>query len=81
MGKTTVRIGSYEIQDAELSAPDTSCGHNTLRIPCQSDPELCMQLDGWDDHTSIPATLDGCQRTLYKERYDKQCDAWVLRME
>ncbi|PLR40494.1 DUF1480 domain-containing protein [Chimaeribacter coloradensis] len=80
MGKSTVKIGSYEIDDAERSAPDHT-GTNTLRIPCKSDPELCMQLDGWDDHTSIPALLDGQQSILYKEHYDKAGDAWVMRLE
>ncbi|MBS0969996.1 DUF1480 domain-containing protein [Chimaeribacter arupi] len=78
MGKTTVKIGSYEIDDAEHSASDER-GGPTLRIPCKSDPELCMQLDGWDENTSIPATLNGQQSILYKQHYDKAEDVWVMR--
>ena len=80
MGKTTVKIGSYEIDDAERSAPDEA-GSPTLRIPCKSDPELCMQLDGWDEQTSIPAILDGQQSVLYKQHYDEVGDAWVMGFE
>ncbi|SUI68243.1 Protein of uncharacterised function (DUF1480) [Serratia marcescens] len=39
-----------------------------------------MQLDGWDEHTSIPAILDGKQSLLYKQHYDRQADAWVMRL-
>ncbi|VTP61887.1 Protein of uncharacterised function (DUF1480) [Serratia rubidaea] len=39
-----------------------------------------MQLDGWDEHTSIPATLNGKQLLLYKQHYDRQQDAWIMRI-
>jgi hypothetical protein len=57
MTKTNVRIGAFEIDDAELSGENQ--GDRTLRIPCKSDPDLCMQLDAWDAETSVPAILDG----------------------
>ena len=47
MMKTSVRIGAFEIDDAELHGE--SPGDRTLTIPCKSDPDLCMQLDAWDD--------------------------------
>lgn len=40
--KTSVRIGAFEIDDAELHGE--SPGERTLTIPCKSDPDLCMQL-------------------------------------
>lgn len=80
MGKSVIRIGSYEIDDAELSTPEAK-GGDTVHIPCKSDPDLCMQLDGWDDHTSVPAILDGRHSILYKEKYDKQKDEWIMRLE
>ena len=42
MMKTSVRIGAFEIDDAELHGE--SPGDRTLTIPCKSDPDLCMQL-------------------------------------
>lgn len=82
MGKTVVKIGSFEVDDAHLtSASERTRGKGILTIPCKSDPDLCMQLDGWDEHTSIPAVLDGKQSILYKQHYDRQTDAWVLRLE
>ncbi|EEP89636.1 hypothetical protein ykris0001_160 [Yersinia kristensenii ATCC 33638] len=39
-----------------------------------------MQLDGWDENTSIPATLDGKDTLLYKKHYDQHQDAWVMRV-
>jgi Protein of unknown function (DUF1480) len=45
MEKTVVKIRNFEVDDAVLSAP-LAKGDNTLSIPCKSDPELCMQLDG-----------------------------------
>jgi len=78
---TVVRIGQYEVHDARLSL---SASHpekpSTLSIPCDSDPELCMQLDGWDEHTSVPAYLDGEHGLLYRQHYDQQENAWVLRL-
>ncbi|CNI13498.1 Protein of uncharacterised function (DUF1480) [Yersinia frederiksenii] len=79
MGKTVVKIRNFEVDDAVLSAPQAK-GENTLSIPCKSDPDLCMQLDGWDEQTSIPATLDGKDRLLYKKHYDRHQDAWVMRV-
>lgn len=82
MGKTVVKIGSFEVDDAHLTAASEHTeGKTTLTIPCKSDPDLCMQLDGWDEHTSIPAMLDGKQSLLYKQHYDRQSDAWVMRLE
>lgn len=43
MTKTSVRIGAFEIDDAELRGE--AQGERTLSIPCKSDPDLCMQLD------------------------------------
>lgn len=76
MSKTVVKIGSFEVDDAHLHADRSG----TLSIPCKSDPDLCMQLDGWDEHTSIPAILNGKQSLLYKQHYDRQTDAWVMRL-
>ncbi|KAG1716169.1 hypothetical protein ID866_986 [Astraeus odoratus] len=50
MTKTSVRIGAFEIDDAELRGE--AQGDRTLSIPCKSDPDLCMQLDAWDADTS-----------------------------
>lgn len=78
MTKTSVRIGIFEIDDAELHGEQQ--GNRTLSIPCKSDPDLCMQLDAWDDETSIPAVLDGEHSVLYRQRYDQKSDAWVMRL-
>lgn len=78
MTKTSVRIGAFEIDDAELQGE--SQGARTLRIPCSSDPDLCMQLDAWDAETSIPAILDGEHSVLYREHYDQKSDTWVMRL-
>ena len=67
-----------EIDDAELRGDNQ--GDRTLTIPCKSDPDLCMQLDAWDADTSIPAILDGEHSVLYREHYDQQSDAWVMRL-
>ncbi|CNH44811.1 Protein of uncharacterised function (DUF1480) [Yersinia aldovae] len=79
MGKTVVKIRSFEVDDAELSSVPAK-DENTLSIPCKSDPDLCMQLDGWDEHISIPAILDGQDKLLYKKHYDQHKDAWVMRV-
>ncbi|CNE97718.1 Protein of uncharacterised function (DUF1480) [Yersinia nurmii] len=79
MRKSVLKIGSFEIDDAQIS-PQQTKGENTLSIPCKSDPDLCAQLDGWDEHTSVPALLDGKQTLLYKKHYDRHQDAWVMRM-
>ena len=76
MTKTSVRIGAFEIDDAELRGETQS--DRTLSIPCKSDPDLCMQLDAWDADTSIPAILDGEHSVLYREHYDRSTDAWVM---
>ncbi len=78
MTKTNVRIGIFEIDDAELTGGQQ--GDRTLHIPCKSDPDLCMQLDAWDDETSIPAVLNGEHSVLYRQHYDRQSDAWVMRL-
>ncbi|AUQ42937.1 DUF1480 family protein [Yersinia ruckeri] len=79
MRKSVLKIGSFEIDDAQVISPLTK-GEDTLSIPCKSDPELCTQLDGWDEHTSVPARLDGKDILLYKKHYDRHQDAWVMRM-
>lgn len=78
MAKTNVRIGAFEIDDAELHGEQQ--GERTLSIPCKSDPDLCMQLDAWDADTSVPAILDGEHSVLYRKHYDRQSDAWVMRL-
>ncbi|MDR9892368.1 YebV family protein [Pseudenterobacter timonensis] len=78
MTKTNVRIGAFEIDDAELRGEDQ--GERTLSIPCKSDPDLCMQLDAWDADTSVPAILNGEHSVLYREHYDHQTDAWIMRL-
>ena len=80
MAKSNIRIGSYEIDDAHVSTPEAK-GGDMVHIPCKSDPDLCMQLDAWDDNTSVPAILDGRHSVLYKEKYDKQNDEWIMRLE
>ncbi len=77
MAKTNVKIGAFEIDDAELSGEQP--GHRTLSIPCKSDPDLCMQLDAWDKSTSVPAVLNGEHSVLFLHAYDSKSDAWVMR--
>ncbi len=77
MTQTSVRIGGYEIDDAELYNSNQG---RTLSIPCKSDPDLCMQIDAWDEDTSIPAQLDGKDSELYRQEYDQKTDAWVMRL-
>jgi len=81
MTKTTVKIGSFEVNDAELSSGTDRTVNNILSIPCQSDPDLCKQLDGWDEGTSIPAFLDGKEHLLFRQQYDTEHDAWIMRLE
>lgn len=78
MMKTSVRIGEFEIDDAELHGE--SPGERTLTIPCKSDPDLCMQLDAWDAETSVPAILNGEHSVLFRNHYDPKSDAWVMRL-
>ncbi len=78
MGKSIVKIRQFEVDDAELSSQTK--GEHTLSIPCKSAPDLCMQLDGWDENTSIPAILDGKDTLLYKQHYDQHQDAWVMKV-
>ncbi len=81
MTTTTVQIGSFSVNDAELSNAPGQSSQNLISIPCGSDPDLCKQLDGWDDNTSVPAFLDGKEHLLFKQHYDKSADAWILRLE
>lgn len=81
MTKTTVKIGGFEVKDAELTAGTDTRSLTRLSIPCSSDPDLCKQLDGWDEHTGIPAFLDGNQHILFRQQYDKANDAWIMRLE
>ncbi|MBK4713816.1 MULTISPECIES: YebV family protein [Tenebrionibacter/Tenebrionicola group] len=78
MAKTSVRIGNFEIDDAELSSETQ--GERTLSIPCNSDPDLCMQLDAWDHESSVPALLNGEHSLLYLEHYDRSNHAWIMRI-
>lgn len=84
MGKSSLQIGSFKIDDAQLFSPESTGGPESaggkLVIPCKSDPGLCMQLDGWDDDVSVPAIVDGRDSLLYKEKYDSQNDEWVMRV-
>lgn len=48
-----VKIGRYEIIDAELDSEKLE----TVSIPCQTNPGLSYQLDGWDVETSVPAWI------------------------
>ncbi|MEG3135604.1 DUF1480 family protein [Rouxiella sp. T17] len=85
MGKSSLQIGSFKIDDAQLLSSESkggtdSEGGNKLVIPCKSDPGLCMQLDGWDDDVSVPAIVDGRDSLLYKEKYDSQNDEWIMRV-
>ncbi|QWA09008.1 DUF1480 family protein [Sodalis ligni] len=81
MTKTTVKIGSFKVDDAELTSGTNHSVENILSIPCKSDPDLCKQLDGWDEQTSIPAFLDGKEHVLYRQHYDHDNDAWIMRLE
>ena len=76
MSIVKLKIYSYEISDAVI--PDHKS--NLVCIPCDSDTDFCMQLDGWDEHTSIPATLDEKQVLLYRDRYDKENHHWVMKV-
>ncbi|RIP48877.1 DUF1480 family protein [Salmonella enterica] len=78
MMKTSVRIGAFEIDDAELHGE--SPGERTLTTPCKSDPDLCMQLDAGDAKTSFPAILNGEHSVLFRTHYDPKSDAWVMRL-
>ena len=70
-----VKIGRYEIVDAELDVNNLQ----TVSIPCQTNPDLSYQLDGWDHDTSVPALIDGEPVDLRIGHYDKQQDQWVLK--
>ncbi|MBS0925456.1 DUF1480 family protein [Providencia sp. JGM181] len=76
MSIVKLKISSYEINDAVM----TDKRSDTVSIPCDSDSEFCMQLDGWDEHTSIPATLDEKPVLLYRQRYDKENHHWLMRI-
>lgn len=76
MTKMQLRIGTFVIDDAELTTGQQ--GQTLLRIPCASDPDLCKQLDAWDEQTSIPALIEGTTRTFYRHHYDHNTDAWLL---
>lgn len=70
-----VKIGRYEIVDAELNSHGTS----EIGIPCHTNPSLSYQLDGWDADTSVPAWIDGEPVDLEIGHYDKQQDHWILK--
>ncbi|AIX73600.1 MAG: DUF1480 family protein [Mixta calida] len=70
-----VKIGRYEIIDADLNAETA----DTISIPCQTNPGLSYQLDGWDEETSVPAWIDGKPVDLEIGHYDKQQDRWILK--
>ncbi|EPL6452999.1 DUF1480 family protein [Providencia vermicola] len=71
-----LKISSYEINDAVMETHKS----DTVSIPCDSDTDFCMQLDGWDEHTSIPATIDEKPVLLYRHRYDKENHHWVMKV-
>ena len=70
-----LKINPYEIVDAEMDVDNLQ----TVRIPCQTNPGLVRQLDGWDSETSISAQIDGNQIELALDHYDKEHDCWVLK--
>lgn len=70
-----VKIGRYEIVDAELDAENL----DTVSIPCTTNPALSYQLDGWDGETSVPAWIDGEPVELAIGHYDKEQDRWILK--
>lgn len=70
-----VKIGRYEIVDAEFSSEKQL----TVSIPCHTNPGLSYQLDGWDHDTSVPAWIDDKEVILHIAHYDKQQDRWVLK--
>ncbi|WP_210454302.1 DUF1480 family protein [Pantoea ananatis] len=70
-----VKIGRYEIVDAEFSSEKPL----TVSIPCHTNPGLSYQLDGWDHDTSVPARIDDKEVILHIAHYDKQQDRWVLK--
>lgn len=70
-----VKIGRYEIIDAEMDSDNLQ----TVSIPCQTNPALSYQLDGWDHDTSVPAWIDGEPVDLKIAHYDKEQDQWVLK--
>ncbi|MCS5809074.1 YebV family protein [Klebsiella pneumoniae subsp. pneumoniae] len=79
MSKTNVRIGAFEIDDAELHGEHQ--GERTLSIPCKSDPDLCMQLDALGcRHQRARGFSTGEHSVLYRKHYDRQSDAWVMRL-
>lgn len=39
-----------------------------------------MQLDAWDDETSVPALLNGEHSVLFRKHYDRKSDAWIMRL-
>ena len=39
-----------------------------------------MQLDGWDENTSIPAQLKDKNILLYRHAYDKENHHWILKV-
>ena len=55
-----------------------STGRTNVKYSLQIRPG--MQLDAWDADTSVPAILDGEHSVLYREHYDSQSDAWVMRL-
>lgn len=76
MSIVNLKISSYEINDAIMT------GHKSdlVSIPCDSDTEFCMQLDGWDENTSIPALINEKPVLLYRQRYYKDNHHWIMRV-
>lgn len=69
-----VKIGRYEIIDAELDGKDVE----TIAIPCHTNPGLTYQLDGWDNETTVPAWIDGQAVNLAISHYDQEKNRWIL---
>lgn len=79
MKKTTLKIACYEIEDITLKhSSDNQLTY--IHIPCDYDKEFCMQLDGWDENTSIPAQLKDRNILLYRHAYDKDSHHWILKV-
>ena len=79
MKKITLKIACYEIEDITLKhSSDNQLAY--IHIPCDYDTEFCMQLDGWDENTSIPAQLKDKNILLYRHAYDKENHHWILKV-
>ncbi|PKH26881.1 hypothetical protein CIG19_03565 [Enterobacterales bacterium CwR94] len=67
-----IKIARYDVVDAEIEG-------DSIRIPEKTNPTLSYQLDGWDQDTSVHASLDGDKLDLDLDHYDKDHAGWVLK--